>query len=159
MGKKVIVLVIAVLIVGGAAYGLTRNKKSDNNSNSSNSNTSQNSSPNPSPTSSNSASKESTNSSSNSNNSSSSSQSTNAVSINNFAFSPKDITVKKGTTVTWTNNDSVTHTVQETDGKSGPKSNDLARGETYTYTFIAAGTYAYHCSIHPDMTGTVTVTE
>jgi plastocyanin len=76
-----------------------------------------------------------------------------------MAFSPNSITVKKGTTVTWTNNDSTTHTVQETDGKSGPKSDNIAPGGTYTFTFVAAGSFAYHCSIHPSMTGTVTVTE
>jgi plastocyanin len=83
---------------------------------------------------------------------------TNAVSISNFSFSPANITVKKGTTVTWTNNDSTTHTVTG-DTNGGPKSGDLNPGKAYSFTFSAAGTFAYHCSIHPDMTGTVTVTE
>jgi plastocyanin len=76
-----------------------------------------------------------------------------------MAFSPADITVKKGTTVTWTNQDSVAHTVVETDGQDGPKSNDLNNGQSYTFTYNTVGAFKYHCSIHPMMTGTVTVTE
>ncbi len=83
---------------------------------------------------------------------------TNMVEIQNFAFSPPNITVKKGTTVTWTNNDSTGHTVTETDGQNGPKSDILAPGKTFVFTFDTAGSYKYHCSIHTDMTGTVTVT-
>ena len=109
----------------------------------------------------------STNSSSNSstntmnggsNASSSDATATNSVTIQNFAFSPASITVKTGTTVTWTNQDSTAHTVTETDGKSGPNSGDVNPGAAYTFTFSQAGTYQYHCAIHPDMTGTVTVT-
>ncbi|HEY9712347.1 MAG TPA: cupredoxin family copper-binding protein, partial [Chroococcales cyanobacterium] len=97
---------------------------------------------------------------SNSSNSSSSTPvATNKVTIQNFAFSPADITVKKGTAVTWTNGDSVTHTVTETDSQTGPNSGDLAPGKSYSFTFDTAGTYHYHCSIHTEMTGTVTVTE
>jgi plastocyanin len=87
------------------------------------------------------------------------SQSTNSVTIQNFAFSPSAITVKKGTTVTWTNQDSTTHTVTETDGQDGPKSGDLSSGKSYSFTFNTAGTFKYECSIHTDMTGAVTVTE
>ena len=83
---------------------------------------------------------------------------TDKVTIANFAFSPADITVKAGTTVTWTNNDSVAHTVTETDGQTGPASGDIGSGSAYTFTFSKAGTYHYHCAIHPSMTGTVTVT-
>ena len=83
----------------------------------------------------------------------------NSVTIENFAFSPAAITVKKGTTVTWTNKDSAMHTVTETDGQDGPKSGDLATGKSYTFTFDKVGTYKYDCSIHTSMTGTVTVTE
>lgn len=86
-------------------------------------------------------------------------QAVDKVSITNFRFSPAAITVKKGTTVTWTNNDSATHTVTETDTLSGPKSSSLAKGQSYEFTFASAGTYHYNCSIHPNMVGTVTVTE
>ncbi|MEO8104821.1 MAG: plastocyanin/azurin family copper-binding protein [Candidatus Saccharibacteria bacterium] len=86
-------------------------------------------------------------------------QAVDKVAITNFTFSPVAITVKKGTTVTWTNNDSVNHTVTETDGLSGPKSSSLATGQSYTFTFTTAGAFHYNCSIHPNMVGTVTVTE
>lgn len=86
-------------------------------------------------------------------------QAVDKVSIINFAFSPAAITVKKGTTVTWTNNDSANHTVTETDSLSGPKSSSLVTGQSYTFMFTTAGSYHYNCSIHPNMVGTVTVTE
>lgn len=81
------------------------------------------------------------------------------VSIRDFAFTPADITVKKGTAVTWTNDDTVAHTVTENDGQDGPASSELAPGKTYSFTFSKAGTFKYHCSLHPQMTGTVAVTE
>jgi plastocyanin len=86
-------------------------------------------------------------------------EATNQVVINNFAFSPANITVKKGTTVTWMNNDSTTHTVTENDGQKGPDSGDLATGKSYSFTFESNGTFKYHCAIHPEMTGTVIVTD
>lgn len=81
------------------------------------------------------------------------------VSITNFSFSPANITVKKGATVVWTNKDSAAHTVTEMDDQSGPDSTNLANGKSYSFTYNTVGTFKYHCSIHPDMTGTVTVTE
>ena len=92
-----------------------------------------------------------------SDNSSSSAVETDTVSIKNFAFSPVNISVKAGTKVTWTNNDSATHTVTETDGKTGPSSGNLANGDSYSFTFTKPGIYHYDCAIHPNMTGTVTV--
>ena len=83
----------------------------------------------------------------------------NSVTIKNFAFQPQTLTVKAGTTVTWTNQDSTPHTVQFSD-KSIPTSPDLSAGggqSTYTHTFTAAGTYPYICGIHNYMTGTVKV--
>jgi amicyanin len=101
-------------------------------------------------------------SSMNMNNSSSSSNTspvaTNTVAIENFAFSPASITVKAGTTVTWTNKDTVAHTVT-VDSGDGPNSQNLAQNQTYSFTFSKAGTYNYHCAIHSSMHGTVTVTE
>lgn len=78
-----------------------------------------------------------------------------AVSIANFAFSPASVTVKVGQTVTWTNNDSVAHTVTSDDGSFD--SGQLSPGATFKHTFDKAGQYSYHCSVHPDMTGSVTV--
>ena len=84
---------------------------------------------------------------------------TDKVSIEGFNFSPATIKIKKGTTVTWTNQDSVAHNVHETDGKSGPMSDSLKKGDTYTFTYSETGTFKYICSIHPDMKGTVIVTD
>lgn len=81
----------------------------------------------------------------------------NAVTIENFAFSPSSITVKKGTTVTWTNNDSAGHNAfSEQDG--GPKGSILKKGESYSFTFDKTGVFNYICQPHPHMKGTVTVT-
>jgi plastocyanin len=77
------------------------------------------------------------------------------VSISGFAFNPATITIKAGESVTWTNADSVTHTVVADNGEF--TSSGLANGQTYSFTFAKAGTYKYHCSIHPTMTGTVVV--
>jgi amicyanin len=84
---------------------------------------------------------------------------TTSVDIKGMAFSPANITVKVGDTVTWTNNDAVAHDVTETDGQNGPKSTLLQPGKSYVFTFDKAGTYNYNCSIHPGMTGSVIVTE
>lgn len=84
---------------------------------------------------------------------------TNEVEIEDMAFKPADITIKKGTTVTWTNKDSLSHTVTETDSQTGPNSSPLSQDESYTFTYNQAGTFTYHCSIHPEMTGKVVVTE
>lgn len=83
----------------------------------------------------------------------------NEVSIQNFSFSPASLTVKKGTTVTWTNHDDIAHTVIESDNKVGPGSSLLAKDQTYSFTYNEIGTFAYKCSVHPSMTGSVTVTE
>jgi plastocyanin len=77
------------------------------------------------------------------------------VEINNFMFMPMTLTVAVGTTVTWKFDDSTDHTVAA-DDKSFT-SPPLGKGKTYTHTFNTAGTVKYHCSIHPFMTGTITV--
>jgi plastocyanin len=103
-----------------------------------------------------------TSQSSSSSESSTSSQptSTDKVNITNYTFSPANITVKVGTTVTWTNNDDVDHTVtSDTAPNSGPDSGLINPGDTYTYTFNQAGTFNYHCAQHLYMKGTITVTE
>lgn len=79
------------------------------------------------------------------------------VSLKGFAFDPKEITVKVGTTVVWTNNDSVEHNVTSDTGVFS--SGSMAAGDTFKFTFDTAGTYPYSCSIHvPNMVGTVIVT-
>lgn len=78
------------------------------------------------------------------------------VAIKNYAFSPANLTVKKGTTVIWINEDNAAHTVVSTNG--GPVSANIPGGTSFTYTFTKVGTYTYHCSLHTQMTGSVTVT-
>lgn len=80
----------------------------------------------------------------------------NAVTIVDFAFQPSSLTVTKGTAVTWTNTGSVGHTVTADDASF--TSDTIAAGATFSHTFGTAGTFAYHCSIHSQMHGTVTVT-
>ena len=80
-----------------------------------------------------------------------------AATIQNFSFQPPKLTVKKGTTVTWTNKDSVGHTVTGDNG--GPASALISQGQSYSFTFDTVGTFAYHCQPHPMMKGTVEVTE
>jgi plastocyanin len=77
------------------------------------------------------------------------------VAIKGFAFSPTSLTIKAGESVTWTNQDSAGHTVVADNGEF--KSGDVAQGATYTFKFDKAGTYPYHCGIHPTMTGTIVV--
>lgn len=79
------------------------------------------------------------------------------VTIQNFTFSPASLTVKKGDIVIWTNKDPMGHTVTGNNGS--PSSQVLSTNGTYSYTFNSVGTFAYHCSIHPSMMGTVTVTQ
>ena len=81
--------------------------------------------------------------------------STAEVSIDNFSFRPQTLTVAVGTTVTWTNRDDIPHTVVSDDGVFKSKARDT--DEKFSYTFDQAGTYPYHCSIHPKMTGQVVV--
>ena len=78
-----------------------------------------------------------------------------AVAIAGFAFGPDTLTVPSGTTVTWTNDDSTSHTVTADDDSFD--SGSLADGATFEHTFDEAGTFAYHCEIHPTMTGEVVV--
>jgi amicyanin len=82
---------------------------------------------------------------------------TDKVVIENYAFSPMVITVKVGTTVTWTNKDAVNHSVT-VDSGSMPSSPLFGRDQPYSYTFTKTGTVTYHCAPHPYMHGTVIVT-
>jgi plastocyanin len=77
------------------------------------------------------------------------------VRIDNFNFTPPDLVVAPGTTVTWTNADDSPHTVREKDGKF--KSAALDTDDTFSQTFTAPGEYEYFCSIHPRMVGKVVV--
>ncbi len=77
------------------------------------------------------------------------------VSIINFDFVPYQISIAAGDTVTWTNNDAVAHT--STSDTNVWDSGNLAPGQSYSFVFITTGSYPYHCSYHPSMTGIVNV--
>jgi plastocyanin len=85
----------------------------------------------------------------------------NSVMIQNYSFNPASITVSPNTTVTWINDDNVTHTVTSNTGvfNSGniSGSGGYVGGGTYSFKFTTKGAFPYHCSIHTMMTGTVVV--
>jgi amicyanin len=78
-----------------------------------------------------------------------------AAKIENFTFVPQRLTVKAGTTVTWTNADDIPHSVASTTKVF--KSKVLDTNDKFSFTFTTAGTYEYFCSLHPHMTGTIVV--
>lgn len=131
MNKKVIAGVIVVVVIAGVVGALVLNHKSNSN-------------------------KPKSMSMSSSSKSTSNTVVTDAVTIKDFAFSPTTIKVKKGTKVTWTNQDSTAHTVTATSG-GGFDSGSIAQGASFSFTFNTTGTFSYKCSFHPDMMGTVIV--
>ena len=78
-----------------------------------------------------------------------------AATLTTTAFSPDVADVAVGTTVTWTNTDSVPHT--STSNETGWDSKTVAPGGRFSSTFLTAGTFSYHCAIHPGMVGTLVV--
>lgn len=85
---------------------------------------------------------------------------TNMISYKGFEVVQKAIVVKKGTTVTWTNEDSAKHDVTPVTETEEFKTSELfGKGETYSVTFNTVGKYSYFCSPHPYMKGTIEVTE
>ena len=79
----------------------------------------------------------------------------NARTLTTGAFNPNPITIAHGSSVTWMNNDTITHTSTSDNGMWN--SGGIAPGGSFTTTFATAGTFTYHCSLHPNMVGTVTV--
>jgi plastocyanin len=77
------------------------------------------------------------------------------VKISNFTFDPPVLTVKAGTTVTWTNADDIPHVVAEKDGKF--RSGALDTDDSFSQSFSTPGTVEYFCAIHPRMTGKIIV--
>jgi plastocyanin len=75
-----------------------------------------------------------------------------------FAWSPAEITAKVGDVITWTNGDSVGHRVATDDGSCRMASN-IRGGGSRSLRFTTAGEYAFHCTVHPSMTGTLIITE
>jgi len=79
-----------------------------------------------------------------------------AVSIDNFTFTPPTLTVKAGTTITWTNKDDIPHGIASADNAFA-KSRALDTDDSFSFTFAKPGTYQYFCYIHPHMVGTIVV--
>ena len=79
------------------------------------------------------------------------------VMIDNFTFSPAEITVAPGTRITWTNRDDIPHTVTASAEPRAFKSSALDTGDSFAFTFEAPGTYTYFCSLHPHMQGSIIV--
>jgi plastocyanin len=77
------------------------------------------------------------------------------VTIEKFAFTPKEITVAPGTKVVWTNKDETPHTVTANDKSFTSKALDT--DDKYEYTFANPGDFGYFCTLHPFMTGIVHV--
>ena len=77
------------------------------------------------------------------------------VNIKNFAFTPATVSVHVGDTITWSNNDIAPHTATASDGSFN--TGTINQGKSASHTFSKAGTFAYICSIHPNMHGTVVV--
>ena len=80
---------------------------------------------------------------------------TNVITIDNFTFSPKELTIAVGTTVKWVNHDDIPHLVVEK--KTTFRSKALDTDDSYSYTFTSAGTFDYFCGLHPHMVGQVIV--
>ncbi len=77
------------------------------------------------------------------------------MNMQNFAYQMANIQVRVGTTVTWTNQDNVPHSITF---KNGMKDSGLLyQGQSFSYTFSTPGTYQYYCTVHPYMVATVTV--
>ena len=80
----------------------------------------------------------------------------NAVTIDNFTFTPATLTVKAGTTVTWTNKDDIPHGIGSANN-AFKRSQAQDTDDSYSFTFATPGTYAYFCYVHPFMKGTIVV--
>ena len=74
-------------------------------------------------------------------------------------FDPEELTINVGDTVTWTNNDGMSHTATSTSGPVSFNSGNMASGDTWSFTFMEAGTYNYKCDYHSSMTATITVND
>jgi surface protein len=75
----------------------------------------------------------------------------------NMQFDPEELTISVGDTVTWTNNDGMSHTATSTDGPESFDSGNIGSGNTWSFTFTEAGTYEYKCDYHSSMTATIIV--
>jgi len=79
----------------------------------------------------------------------------NTITIDNFTFTPPELTVAVGTTVKWVNHDDIPHSV--VDGNKAFRSKALDTDDAYSFTFASAGTFSYFCGLHPHMQGKIVV--
>ncbi len=135
--KIIIIVIIVVIIIGGGAYFLNKNNPSQMQMQNMPAQTQGQAQTSPATS------------------SSQAKTGKNAVTIQNFAFSPATITVKAGDSVTWTNQDSAGHSATADDNSFD--TGVLPQGQSKSITFSKAGTYTYHCSVHPNMKATVIV--
>jgi len=82
-------------------------------------------------------------------------QEANVITINDFSFAPKELTVTPGTTVKWLNHDDVPHSV--VDKNKAFRSKPIDTNQSFSYTFASAGTFDYVCGLHPQMMGRIIV--
>ena len=143
MNKAIIAIVIVIILAIGG-WAIFGHKNSNNNSLYGNSNNNT-----PAATQPNNSGQQS---------SSTTNQPSATINIVNMMFTPSQVTIQKGQTVKWTNNDSTTHTVtDDLANTGGPNSGDVPPGTSYSFTFNNTGSFQYHCSIHPSMRGTIVV--
>ena len=145
--KVIVFIIIALILVAGIVYFFSASSKpavSNSNPESQNTNPSE-SGQNPS---SNTAQEQTP--------PSQSQQKTYEIQIKSFAFNPGTLTINKGDSIVWTNTDSASHTIISDSG-SEVSSQSLSTGQSYSHTFNTAGTYAYHCSVHPSMKASIIV--
>ena len=79
------------------------------------------------------------------------------ITMKSFAFSPAQVTINKGATVVWTNEDSAPHQLKSDSGFVAMDSQIIPQDSSFSVVFNQAGTYAYHCTLHPSMIGTIIV--
>lgn len=143
--KSKLIIVILIIIIAIAGFFLLNNNSSDSTSisNSEETNTENNEANNIAPT------NPPTNTNQNT-------PQTYDISIKSFAFTQTPLTIKKGDTVIWTNEDSAKHTVTSDSGNE-LNSALIGNDEKYSHTFDSVGTFSYHCTPHPSMKGKIIV--
>ncbi len=145
MNKKLIILAVALVVVGGAGFALMSSKKKTTPASTA------------TPTTNVTENKDTTKTETTTDTSIPEAQ----INIKDSAFFKNPLEVKIGTKVTWVNQDSAAHTVSaDSDSPAGgPNSDTLENNESYTMTFHSVGTFKYHCKFHSSMTGSVVVIE
>jgi plastocyanin len=79
------------------------------------------------------------------------------ITIENSKFTPNTLTVSRGTVVTWENKDNIGHQIISDGNYDQLESGVIEKNEDFVFSFDSTGVFPYHCEIHPEMKGTVTV--